>query len=230
MILMTYNIMHGLDYIKLLQKERIIDLDKIIEIIKEYNPDILALNEVYNDTKGVNQAELIASKLGYNYYFGKSINLGNSLLYGNALLSKYKIESPKTIKIPDVLVHDENVYYESRIIIKAKINNYNVFISHFGLAKKEQENAINTLRKEIKGLNNVIFMGDLNIDEEELPVIDDDLYNTSDILDKKIKTFTSISPTKKIDYIFVSRIILVLEVNVVNKIASDHLPLLVKIL
>ena len=54
MILMTYNIMHGLDYIKLLQKERIIDLDKIIEIIKEYNPDILALNEVYNDTKGVN--------------------------------------------------------------------------------------------------------------------------------------------------------------------------------
>ena len=73
-------------------------------------------------------------------------------------------------------------------------------------------------------------MGDLNIDEEELPVIDDDLYNTSDILDKKIKTFTSISPTKKIDYIFVSRNILVLEVNVVNKIASDHLPLLVKIL
>ena len=129
MILMTYNIMHGLDYIKLLQKERIIDLDKIIEIIKEYNPDILALNEVYNDTKGVNQAELIASKLGYNYYFGKSINLGNSLLYGNALLSKYKIESPKTIKIPDVLVHDENVYYESRIIIKAKIKNWINLIS-----------------------------------------------------------------------------------------------------
>lgn len=230
MILMTYNIMHGLDYIKLLQKERIIDLDKIIEIIKEYNPDIIALNEVYIDTKGVNQTELIASKLGYHYYFGKSINLGNSLLYGNALLSKYKIESPEIIKIPDVLVHDENVYYESRIIIKAKINNYNVFVSHFGLAKKEQENAINTLRKEIKGLNNVIFMGDLNIDEEKLPNIDGNLFNTSDILDKKINTFPSISPSRKIDYIFVSNNIKVLDVNVANKIASDHLPVIAKIL
>ena len=61
---MTYNIQHGLDYLKLLNKERFIDLDKICNIIKDENPDIIGLNEVYNDIdnlKTTNQVKYIAN-------------------------------------------------------------------------------------------------------------------------------------------------------------------------
>lgn len=228
MILMTYNIMHGLDYLKLLQKERIIDLDKISQVIKQYNPDILALNEVYNDLEGINQAAYLAKKLGYKYYyFGKSLNLSDHLHYGNAILSKEEIINPETIKIEDVKTHDEDVYYESRIIIKAQIKDYNVFVSHFGLAKTEQHNAITKMKELIKNVDNIIFMGDLNIDEKEMPIIDNKLINTSE--GKGLLTFPSINPQKKIDYIYISNNNKINDVKVGNQVASDHLPVIVNI-
>lgn len=225
MILMTYNIMHGLDYPKLLQKEQIIDLDKISDVIKKYNPNIVALNEVYNDLNGINQASFLAKSLGYKYYyFGRSINLNDHLLYGNAIISKYEIINPVVIPIEDATTHDEDVYYESRTIIKAKINNYNVLVSHFGLAKEEQKNAIKKIKEVITGMDNIIFMGDLNIDETEMPLIDKRLINTSSKAHSKQLTFPSIVPTKKIDYIYVSENITVDNTFVCEIVASDHFP------
>ena len=48
--------------------------------------------------------------------------------------------------IPDPLVKDEDAYYETRCIIKAKVNVNSelitVIVTHVGLAKSEEENAI----------------------------------------------------------------------------------------
>ena len=158
MKIMTYNIQHGIDYIhRLKTKEVVINLDKIAEIIKKENPDIIGVNEVYDAPVAYleNQTKAIAEKIGYYYYFGKAISIKGGY-YGNAILSRYPFKEIKLISIPDPKVKDEDAYYETRSMINAKINTddkqYNVFVSHFGLAKTEQINAINTLKENINGL------------------------------------------------------------------------------
>ena len=90
---MTYNIQHGIDYIHRLSTSNVrIDLLKIASIIKDTNASIISLNEVYDaPVKDLDkQAIFIASKLGFNYVFGKAIDIRGGE-YGNALLSKYPI-------------------------------------------------------------------------------------------------------------------------------------------
>ena len=88
MKLLTFNVQHFRNYIT-----REIDIDLFARTIKEINPDIICLNEVFgegsNDTYG-DQVKKIADKLNLNYFFGKAISIpkGN---YGNAILSKYPI-------------------------------------------------------------------------------------------------------------------------------------------
>lgn len=233
MILMTYNIMHGLNYRKLLNKERSIELDNIVKVIQKYNPDIIALNEVYNDSHGiitVNQAKYIADKLGFDYYFfGKTITLDNGILYGNAIVSKHRIINPTIITIPDPIIKDENVYYESRNIISSKIDKYNVYVTHFGLAQKEQENALETLRQEIVNKKNVIIMGDFNIDEKNIFMINDSIQNTSNYKKRNNYTYPSTNPNKKIDYILLSKDINMQCLQIGEDIVSDHLPVIVSI-
>lgn len=228
MKIMTYNIQHGIDYIhRLKTKEVVINLDKIAEIIKNENPDIIGLNEVYDAPVAYleNQAKEIAEKIGYYYYFGKAISIKGGY-YGNAILSRYPFKEIKLISIPDPKVKDEDAYYETRSMINAKINiddkQYNVFVSHFGLAKTEQINAINTLKENINGLDSVIFMGDLNMEpnNDNLKEISKWLntYNTVK------KSFPSNDPKIRIDYIFLSRDIKCLKSEVLDVVFSDHLP------
>lgn len=236
--IMTYNIQHGLDYKKLLNKERIIDLDRICEIIKQENPDILGLNEVYNDVNNietVEQTKYIASKLGYDYYFfGKSITIKNTIGYGNAIVSRYPIIDVKLHNIEDPLVKDEDVYYETRSIIEVsiKINDkiINTFVSHFGLAKSEQLNATNKLLSLIKD-KQTIFIGDLNMEEtnENIKEISKALVNTSYLIDRNKETYPSINPMIKIDYIFTKNVGNI-DSKIIKEIGSDHFPVVSNII
>ena len=161
----------------------------------------------------------------YYYYFGKAISIKGGY-YGNAILSRYPFKEIKLISIPDPKVKDEDAYYETRSMINAKINiddkQYNVFVSHFGLAKTEQINAINTLKENINGLDSVIFMGDLNMEpnNDNIKEISKFLntYNTVK------KSFPSNDPKIRIDYIFLSRDIKCLKSEVLDVVFSDHLP------
>ncbi len=233
MILMTYNIMHGLNYCKLLNDERIIELDNIVNVIKKYNPDIISLNEVYNDVCEkitVNQSQYIANKLGYKYYFfGQTITLDNGILYGNAIISKYPIKNPEIIAIPDPAIKDEKVYYESRNIIYSQIDKYNVFVTHFGLAKKEQENAFYILRNSIKNKQNIIIMGDFNIDEHNMITINENIINSAKYIKECSFTYPSLNPSVKIDYIFLSDDISINTAQIGQDIVSDHLPVIVNV-
>ena len=231
---MTYNIQHGIDYVhRLKTKEVIVNLDKIVEIIKSVNPDIVALNEVYDAPVPYleKQAEYIASKLGYYFAFGKAINIKGGE-YGNALLSRFPLHDVSVISIPDAINHNEPVYYESRSIIKAYINKegkkYHFFVSHFGLAKEEQDNGTALIKELVNDLDNVIFMGDLNLtpDDKNYQEITKVLKNA---VNENIKTFPSINPVSRIDYIFVSNDIKVMKNKVLDIVFSDHLPVTIDI-
>ena len=234
---LTYNIQHGLDYKKLLNKERVIDLDLISGIIKKYNPDIIGLNEVYNDVENkvtLEQVKYIASKLGYKYcYFGRAITILETIDYGNAIISKYPIEDVTVHMIEDPIIKDENVHYETRNIIETKINVndeiINVFVTHIGLATTEQANGISKLLSLIKD-NKVVIMGDFNMEEdnENIKTLSNVVDNTSYLFNDIKLSFPSINSKIKIDYIFTKNLE-VLDSQILNDVGSDHLPVIAKI-
>lgn len=235
--LMTYNIQHGLDYQKLLNKERIINLEKIINVIKEENPDIIALNEVYNDINNietVEQTKYIAKNLGYNYYFfGECITIKNTIGYGNAVISKYPLSNYIVHKIPDPIIKKENGHYESRAIIDCDllINNeiIKVFVTHIGLEKEEKENGINKIL-EISNNDKAILMGDFNMqeDNENINKLLNIYNNTLSNINNDNCTYPSINPKEKIDYIFIKNMEIISS-NVIKKVASDHFPIIANI-
>lgn len=234
---MTYNIEHGLDFL-LYKKTRVdnVNLDLSAEVIKSEDADIICLNEVRGKGETplfVAQAELMGEKTNRFSYFSKCIDFENLGPYGDALLSRHPAENHCIIDIPDPEIKDEPVYYETRKLFKAEFNlkkKITVFISHFGLAKAEQKNAVKVLLEELKKVNTpVIFMGDLNMtpDSEIIKPIYDVLNEV--YVSGGPKTYPSPDPVDKIDYIFVSKDIKVLNVNTLNKVISDHLPVVAEI-
>lgn len=232
--IMTYNIQHGIDHLhRLKTSEFRIDLLEIARVIKSTDASIISLNEVYDAPEKdlEHQAQVIAGYLGYNYVFGKAINIRGGE-YGNALLSKYPILEYEIIKIDDATKKDEPVFYESRSIIKSKIkaNNtiYNVFVSHFGLAKEEQTNGTNKILELINGLEHVIFMGDLNMMPTSMNLVKLKDHLISTVPDEFL-SFPSSDLFDRRDYIFVSKDIKYEDAKVLDIIFSDHLPLITTI-
>lgn len=217
---MTFNIQHGRDYIK-----RCIDLNLMAQTISKCQPDIIGLNEVFGaDRENPNQAEEIAKIIGYYYYFGQAI-IFKGRPYGNAILSKYPFKSVEAIMIEDPIPETDE-YYESRCIIKAEIAhpNLTVLVSHFGLAKSEQINAVNTVQTLINAIKTpIVLMGDFNLEpnDEKLKPLYQLLQDTNN---DGAPTFPSINPLKKIDYIFCSKEIKIKDATIPNLVASDHLP------
>ena len=224
---MTFNIQHGRDFIK-----RDINLHMMADVIRNQQADIIGLNEVRGLGTHIDyqeQARIIGEDLGFYYYFGKAIDLPQGP-YGNALLSRFPLSKIETIMIPDPLIKNEKVLcYETRCIIKAKIEELNltIFISHFGLAQSEQRNALSTLTKEVTKVEGpCIFMGDLNMtpEDEKIKQIEEYLTDVSFMIRGNQLSFPSIDPVRKIDYIFVNSFLEVIDAEIPEIVASDHFP------
>ncbi|MBQ3114685.1 MAG: endonuclease/exonuclease/phosphatase family protein [Clostridia bacterium] len=228
--IMTYNTKHCEHYF-----EQKINFNAIAEVIKDNNAEIIGLNEMRglgNDTEQfADQVKELAERLGYHYYFAKAIEIdfdGVGGPYGNGLLSKYPILEAETISIPDPLTKKYNGYYETRCILKAKVDvagGLNVLVSHFGLNPDEAENAVNTVIENLP-TEKTVFMGDLNLRPEDqlLNPIREQLVDVAIYSDKDLLTFPSTGPDRKIDYIFVSKDIKVTDADVPVIVASDHCP------
>lgn len=232
--ILTYNIQHGLDY-KLIKYEKIrkINLEKIANVIKDCNADIVGLNEVYDyGCENIDRCEQTKklsnlSNIG-NFAFAEAIKVRGTDTFGNAFLSKFEITSIKTIKVPSPQVKDEDAYYEDRVLLRAEINvngkTLTCFITHFGLALGEQEKMFAVVSKEIANTKTpYIFMGDFNMTDDS-PIISKFKEMMNITIPEAIPTFNSIEPFKRIDYIFLSKDIKLIESEVINVVASDHLP------
>ena len=232
--IMTFNIRHCSDFNAYLNDgSDKIDFNVPANVINEFGADIVGLNEVYGD--GIRedftpQAEKLGKLTNKEAFFAPAIDIEGAGLYGNAFLSKYPIKEFKNIPIPDPKIKDEKVYYETRCLIKAVLDlgdkDITVFVSHFGLAKSEKRNAIETVLNEIKKVETpIVLMGDFNArpDSEFLKPFYE-MFNEVDAKNNEF-TFRADTPRSKLDYIFLSKDIKILKTNVIKKIASDHFAL-----
>lgn len=225
--LMSYNTQHCLNYIT-----REIDFDLMADTIRNCGADIVGLQEMFDlgeTEEFTTQTKVLAEKLGFYHYFAQATKLeGGQYPYGNGIISRYPILAAETVIIPDPVVRTGTRYYETRCLLKAKIDvgeGLNVLVTHFGLNPDEQENAVNTVMANLPG-EKCVLMGDFNVrpENERISSIRQRLYDTAELFDEPKLSFPSDNPRGKIDYIFTSKDLQVLSADIPAIVSSDHRP------
>lgn len=226
MKIMSFNTQHCLNYL-----EQKIDFDIMARAIKTCEADIIGLNEMRGECKEAadyaEQTAILSNLTGIdNYYFAEAIKFGGIKPYGNAMLSKLPIISAETIIIPDPNPKKYDGYYETRCVLKAKLEgDITLLITHIGLNPDEQENAVNTILEHITD-KRCVLMGDFNMqpDNPLLIPIRKRMVDTARYFDEPKLSFPSDKPEIKIDYIFVSPDVEVIEADIPAIVAADHRP------
>lgn len=225
MKIMTFNTQHCKNFVT-----GEIDFKIMAEAIKKCNPDIVGLNEMYDEGESENfvaQTKILSELTGLKYhYFAKAILTCGNNPYGNGFLSKIPIVSAKTVMIPDAVREEGKKHYETRCILKAELENgFTVLVTHFGLNDTEQINAVKTVLENAKN-EKCILMGDFNVrpENELLNPIRERMNDAADLFEKPLFSWPSDNPERKIDYIFLSKDIEIVSANIPEIVASDHRP------
>ena len=224
---MSYNTQHCLNYIT-----RQIDYDIMADTIRNCGADIIGLQEMFDlgeTEEFITQTKVLAEKLGFYHYFAEATKLEKGKYpYGNGLISRYPILEAETVIIPDPVVRTGKRYYETRCLLKAKVDvagGLDVLVTHFGLNPDEQENAVNTVVANLPK-EKCVLMGDFNVrpENERIKPIREKLYDTAELFDEPKGSWPSDQPKGKIDYIFTTKDMQVLSADIPNIVSSDHRP------
>jgi endonuclease/exonuclease/phosphatase family metal-dependent hydrolase len=226
MKIMSFNTQHCKSYLS-----QNIDYEVMADAIKREDPDIVCLNEMRDagEHEGFEpQTKILSELCGMEYfYFAKAIEVyADSSPYGNALLSKNKILTAETIAIPDPETKNGTRHYESRCILKAKLEcGLTVLCVHIGLNPEEKENAIKTILKNLED-ERCILAGDFNMSPEDdlLLPIKERLQDAAKLFSEPLLSIPSDVPTRKIDYIFATPDIKIISADIPATVASDHRP------
>jgi endonuclease/exonuclease/phosphatase family metal-dependent hydrolase len=218
-------------------------LDRVINLIHQENPDILALQEV-TVQNGVNTANTIAKRLGYHVQYCKTFSTDRhtpSYDLGNAMLSKVPFSETSCVFLSSQDQYQDSASTEPRNAVVAHLTvnakPYTVVATHLGYSEKFSESMFRQfqLQNLLKLLpqNNCILMGDFNALPESKVVrtLSDVLVNTDTTLTEPSMTdYHDEERTKyRIDYIFVSNDIPFTDFRIIETDASDHQPLVVTI-
>ena len=232
MKIMSFNTQHCQNF-----KTKEIDFDVMAKTILDCGADLVGLNEMRGqgtDLEYTAQTERLAALTGMQYYhFSMAFDVPGRGPYGNGLLSKYAIVRVETIAIPMPAREDriKGKYYEPRCILKAELENgVTVLISHFGLNPDEQALAVEAALAQIKD-EKCILMGDFNVKPNNpvLLPIRERMVDAACLLDAEVCSFPSDLPHQKIDYIFLSKDMRLVNAAIPPIVSSDHRPHLAEV-
>lgn len=230
---MTYNIHHANPPSKKESGE--IDLDAIVNVIRNENPDLVALQEVEVNTGrsgGVNQAKEIADKLGMKAFFGRAIDYDGGY-YGVAILSKYSINYPIVIPLPE----DADSQAEDRVLTMASVTLPGGMVIRFGSTHLDVRSEGNR-NQQVKMINEIasnenkpfIIAGDFNAEPESIAIAELDKVFTRTCTNDCEPTIPVDKPDRTIDFIAFTKgspFKVVSQKVIQEKYASDHLPVVV---
>lgn len=233
--LLTYNV-H-----RCVGTDRRLDVDRIVAVIGEHEPDIVCLQELdvgRARTGGVDQAQAIAAGLAMTSRFHPAMQV-EAELYGDAILTPHPERLIRADSLPSVRgvpgLEPRGAIWSEIRIGGAMLN---VFNTHLGLVPREQRLQAAALAGPgwLGGCTGPILLaGDFNATSITRP------YQTlcrrlqdcqrQLALKPSVKTFPSAFPAIRIDHCFVSPEIRIRAVrsdySPLARVASDHLPLII---
>jgi endonuclease/exonuclease/phosphatase family metal-dependent hydrolase len=220
------------------------DIKNKISLLKQINADIYCLQEL-NETK--NEFNQIKTELNLNGYLGLTeTDHGGQ---GNAIFTKYPIINSQSIFIKQPKEQRETFSDEARIYIEVdiEINNQKLKIgtTHMSYTDRFKETKDKVIEEEkllkiIKKYNNsYIFSGDLNVIEDSKLIknLETNFNNTGPEYTEKTWTtkdfeyngFKATDLDYRLDYVFTTKDIKVINSKIINTKYSDHLPILITI-
>lgn len=218
-------------------KKGVIDVEAIANLIKEANPDLVALQEIDRFTKrsGVelDQAKELGKLTGLYSYFVKAIDWDGGE-YGIAVLSKYKILDSINLQLP--MVKGKAGEARAVAIIKVKVKRKEILFAstHLDIVKEHRELQAAAITDFFSGQKlPVILAGDINDipGSETLNMLQDHFHITCAELSCE-KTFPQINPDRTIDYIMYHPENKFKTINhqvIPEEYASDHRPIMATI-
>ena len=226
---LSFNILHGAT------TKGDFDLDVIAKVIKDADPDLVALQEVDYKTNRAKKYDL-ATELGWRTkmipLFGKAMNYDGGE-YGEGILSKYTFIQTRNVPLPYTPGNEPRAALE--VVITLPSGDTIAFIgTHLDHLRDEKDRVAQS--KEINkvfssNLYPSILAGDLNATPGSTPInILEEIWTGTYDPEQIEPTFPSGSPTRKIDYIMFcpEDRWKVLETEVIqDSIASDHCAYLV---
>ena len=186
--------------------DRRLDVARVADVIAALEPDIVALQELdvgRMRTNGVDQAHEIARRLEMAFHFHPAMKVEEEL-YGDAILTRHPERKIRSAALPG---HDRVSQLEPRGALWVSV--------------------------ELDGRGPTILLGDFNVTSasQVYRTLSDQLRPARRHTAKKSPsaTFPSVFPVLRIDHVFVSEEVRVLDVfapyDPMTRVASDHLPL-----
>ncbi len=242
---MSYNIHHGEG------TDGKLDMDRIAEIIRQANPDLMGLNEVDNHfgsrSRFADQAKQLAEKLNMHYVFGPAINTGSPdkpRQYGNAVLSNIPISQHQVHPLSGPTGLEPRSCLEVQVQIGNK--SYTFIATHLDHTRSDvrAQQAGDLVKLLGDCPHQTILVGDFNCQPPGLKQSPEWKQRTRAVglILEKLNDAAEISsnagestgqPQSRIDYVFVSPEIKVNScrfiIDPVTKVASDHYPLIAEL-
>ena len=234
---MTYNIYHGEENYNPGHS----NIQRIADVINEYKPDFVALQEVdsmTNRTAGFNNGipkdlvQELARLTGMYGYFAKAIDYSDGG-YGEGVLSRWPAEAKRdTLPIPEggegrALLSITHTLSDGRKLVFAGTH----LCHQFEANRIAQVEAINAIFKETT--IPVIMGGDFNFrpDTEAYKVTTARFLDAAREYGTEENTISYERPRSRIDYIFLAKNQRwkVKDVKVIKENPSDHMPVLVTV-
>jgi endonuclease/exonuclease/phosphatase family metal-dependent hydrolase len=222
---LCYNIHHGEG------TDGKVDLPRLARVIRNADPDLVALQEVDNKTKrtgGVDQTSELARLTGLHGRFGKAIDFEGGG-YGQAVLSRFVIGEANVHTLPGMPEREQRIAFEVRFKFENRdLSFVTTHLHHQEPALREKQAAkLNGLFADTE--RPVILAGDLNATPESKPISTLKSTWTIATADPGLLTFPSAKPNKQIDYILFrprERFRVVGAAVIDEAVASDHRPVL----
>lgn len=225
--IVTYNIQHGRGM------DGQFNLQRTAYVLTVLNPDIVLLQEAdcrRPQTRMSHQPAFLAKMLNMNYAYG-AVRHYRPGSYGNAVLSRYPIVNYENHVLPG---EGERCCLE--VEIGTSLSNFTVFNLHLGLKAAERYHQLqNIILPRVSAANSPVLLGgDFNARPEstEISLVKDYLQDSFQANSGEcIHTFPSDQPYARIDYIFLNNNWELNDCKIIpHTQASDHLPLVVKVL
>jgi endonuclease/exonuclease/phosphatase family metal-dependent hydrolase len=217
-------------------------LDFMVSTLRALNPDVICLQEVLQNPDLPNQAETIAGRLGYRYYFASVDSVGSAKRYGNAILTRHPVLAENYTKLEPLNDYRNAAHLRIRIGADS-IDVYNTHLHHTPEGASIRRTQLLDLLEFIaatRARGPIVLAGDFNtpVTDEAVRMLDGVFADTYGLLHENAESVTTLNTAKghravRIDHIFyqhgpsralrpVTAEIILNQPNAAGLWASDH--------